>query len=132
MNFFMNQENINLPTDSELEILNILYEFGPQNVRFVNDEINKLREVGYTSTLKTMQIMMEKQMLHRVIIDRIHIYSPVQKEEETQRAVVHNLMEKAFRGNAASLVMNLLGNQETSKEELAQIKTLIETLENKK
>ena len=128
----MNTETKVIPTDSELEILSILYRHGPQNVRFVNDEINKSREVGYTSTLKTMQIMLDKQMLQREIIDRVHIYSPVQKEEITQRAVLTEVIDKAFRGNAASLVMNLLGNQETSKEELAQIKSLIESLENKK
>lgn len=121
-----------VPTDAELEILQVLYEHGPQTVRFVNDEINKSREVGYTTTLKFMQMMLEKNILHRDIIDRIHIYQPLISENQTQKTVVNDLLHRAFRGSATNLVMNLLGNENTSQQELDEIKLLIKNIESKK
>ena len=126
------QNNFQLvPTDAELEILKVLYIHGPQTVRFVNDEINKNREVGYTTTLKFMQLMLDKKLLTREIIDRSHIYRPVITEHQTQNLVLSEMLDRAFRGSASTLVMNLLGNQNTSNEELHKIKELIAELENK-
>ena len=126
------QNNFQLvPTDAELEILKVLFIHGPQTVRFVNDEINKNREVGYTTTLKVMQLMLDKKLLTRDIIDRSHIYRPVITEHQTQNLVLSEMLDRAFRGSASTLVMNLLGNQNTSVEELHKIKELIAELENK-
>ena len=100
-------------------------------MRFVNDEINKNREVGYTTTLKFMQLMLDKKLLTRDIIDRSHIYRPVITEHQTQNLVLSEMLDRAFRGSASTLVMNLLGNQNTSVEELHKIKELIAELENK-
>ena len=130
----MNKDQNNLqlvPTDAELEILKVLFIHGPQTVRFVNDEINKNREVGYTTTLKFMQLMLDKKLLTRDIIDRSHIYRPVITEHQTQNLVLSEMLDRAFRGSASTLVMNLLGNQNTSVEELHKIKELIAELENK-
>ena len=126
------QNNFQLvPTDAELEILKVLFIHGPQTVRFVNDEINKNREVGYTTTLKFMQLMLDKKLLTRDIIDRSHIYRPVITEHQTQNLVLSEMLDRAFRGSASTLVMNLLGNQNTSVEELHKIKELITELESK-
>ena len=126
------QNNFQLvPTDAELEILKVLFIHGPQTVRFVNDEINKNHEVGYTTTLKFMQLMLDKKLLTRDIIDRSHIYRPVITEHQTQNLVLSEMLDRAFRGSASTLVMNLLGNQNTSVEELHKIKELIAELENK-
>lgn len=120
-----------LPTESELEILQILWQQGPQTVRFINDELNKYREVGYTTTLKIMQIMLDKGLLTRDVQDRAHIYSPAISEESTQNVMLKDFVQTAFRGNSASLVMRALGESNASPTELAEIKALIEAMENK-
>jgi BlaI family transcriptional regulator, penicillinase repressor len=119
-----------LPTDSELEVLQILWQKGPQTVRFVNEEQNKQREVGYTTTLKIMQIMLDKGTLTREIVERSHIYTANVQEETTQTELLKGFTETAFRGNTTSLVMQALGNSNTTPEELAEIKALIEQLSN--
>lgn len=120
-----------LPTESELEILQILWQQGPQTVRFINDELNKYREVGYTTTLKIMQIMLDKGLLTRDVQDRAHTYYPAISEENTQNVMLKDFVQTAFRGNSASLVMRALGESNASANELAEIKALIEAMENK-
>jgi predicted transcriptional regulator len=119
------------PTDSELEILQILWQEGPQTVRFVNDALNKQREVGYTTTLKIMQIMLDKGILTREVADRAHIYTAAINEEATQNILLQDFVSSTFRGNSTSLVMRALGEGNTSPEELAEIKRLIEVLSTK-
>ena len=115
-----------LPTDSELEILQILWENGPSTVRFVNDKINERREVGYTSTLKTMQLMLDKGMLEREIRDRIHFYIPIMNEESTQTHLLNEFVETTFRGSTSSLFMRMLGSAgQSNRDELQKIKELI-------
>jgi BlaI family transcriptional regulator, penicillinase repressor len=120
-----------LPTDSELEVLQILWQRGSQTVRFVNDELNKQREVGYTTTLKIMQIMLDKGLVSREIHERSHIYTAVAQEEMTQTELLKDFVDAAFRGNSATLVMQALGNANTTAEELAEIKAFIEKMEQK-
>jgi predicted transcriptional regulator len=119
------------PTDSELEILQVLWENGPSTVRSVNDLINERRSVGYTTTLKIMQIMTEKGILSRRKKERTHIYTPVLKKSETQSLLIDKLLKNAFGGSAGKLVMQALGNNKTSAEELRQIKDIIKNLEKK-
>ncbi len=119
-----------LPTDSELEVLQILWQNGAQTVRFVNDEQNKQREVGYTTTLKIMQIMLDKAMLSREVVERSHIYTAKISEESTQVELLKDFSKNAFRGDTASLVMRALGEGNATAEELAEIKALIEPLLN--
>lgn len=120
------------PTESELEILQICWQNGGERtVRQVNDQLNMRREVGYTTTLKMMQIMVEKGHLVRRDEDRIHFYRPVIEESATQGQLVQNLVNNAFSGSAARLVMQALGNHQASAEELAEIKRLIVELESK-
>ncbi|WP_343531687.1 BlaI/MecI/CopY family transcriptional regulator [Pedobacter sp.] len=117
------------PTRAELEILQVLWEFGPSTVRFVNDELNKQREVNYTSTLKQMQIMAEKGILNRDASQMKHVYMPVQAELKTKGQLLDRFVDTLYRGSAANLVMQLLDNKKTSKEELEEIKRLLDELE---
>lgn len=119
-----------LPTDSELEILQVLWQNGPSTVRFVNDAINEKREVGYTSTLKTMQLMMDKNLLSRDIVERVHYYAANVSEHETQKELLTEFVHSTFRGSPSSLVMRMLGDGEASPEEINQIKEILKSLEN--
>ncbi len=114
-----------IPTDSELEVLQILWQHGPQTVRFVNDALNKKREVGYTTTLKIMQIMLDKQLVSRDIINRSHIFTATAEETSTQNNIMQQFISNTFRGSASSLVMRLLDSDTTSAEELEKIKAFI-------
>lgn len=118
------------PTDSELEILQILWTHGPSSVREVNDILNsEVRSVGYTTTLKIMQIMNEKTMVERDTTSRTHIYKSIIKEKDTKNNLVKELINNAFSGSARSLVMQALGSQNPTKEDLEEIKTLIDKLQ---
>lgn len=122
------------PTEAELEILHILWNNGAQSVRFVNDKLNEKRDpsVGYTTTLKTMQVMHEKGLVARDDSARSHIYAAAMPQVETQRNLVNHFVESAFKGSAMQLVMQALGNHDASDSELAEIKALIEMMEKNK
>lgn len=124
------KDNRNIkPTEAELEILQILWKKGPSSVKNVNEEIGKRKETGYTTTLKTMQIMFEKGLVTREKDGRSHTYNAAFKKEETQQALLDKVLETAFGGSAGKLIMQALGNKKTSKEELAEIKKMIDKLE---
>lgn len=118
------------PTDSELEIMQLLWEHGPLTVRQLNDKLNEDRRVGYTTTLKIMQIMTEKGMLIRNTDQRSHVYTPTLQPEEVQSNVLDHVVKTVFRGSRSSLILQALGNHSSSAEELAEIKALIEKLED--
>jgi len=120
------------PTESELAILSILWEKGPSTVRVVNDEMNRMKNVGYTTTLKLMQIMTEKGMVERVMEGRTHIYCAVARQEDAQVRMLDRLLKTAFSGSASKLVLQVLGNHKTSETELNEIKELINKLEGDK
>ena len=117
------------PTNSELEILSIIWQYGPSSVRFINDELNKNKKVGYTTTLKLMQIMNGKGLLEREEKGRMHIYRAAIKEKETQKQLLDKFVETAFGGSAMQLVMQALGKDTTTPEELRELKKLIEKIE---
>lgn len=119
------------PTESELEILQILWQEGPSSVRTVNEQLNEAREVGYTTTLKIMQIMADKGLVTRNTESRTHIYAAAVEEAEAQKNLLEKFVDTTFRGSAMSLVMQALGNHNASEEELDEIKALIKKLENK-
>lgn len=123
-------ENQNIkPTVAELEILQILWEKGEVTVKEVNEDINKRKETGYTTTLKTMQIMFDKGLVERKKDGRSHLYSASIKKEKTQQVLLDKILETAFGGSASKLVMQALGNKKATKEELQEIKELINKLE---
>lgn len=113
------------PTDAELEILQVLWQKGPCTVRQVYDDLTQNREIGYTTALKLMQIMYEKGLLNRLEDSRSHTYSANITEEDTQRTLVDRLVETAFRGSASKLVMQALGQGKASREELDEIRQLL-------
>ncbi|WP_234734346.1 BlaI/MecI/CopY family transcriptional regulator [Tellurirhabdus bombi] len=119
------------PTDSELEILQVIWAKGPSTVRQVNEELSRSKEVGYTTTLKLMQIMHEKNLLSRTEEGRYHIYTALVTEGDTRQNLLDRFVETTFRGSAAQLVMQALGNSKTSKEELDEIQKLIDQLSKK-
>ena len=117
------------PTEAELEILQILWENGPSTVRFINDALNKKKSVGYTTTLKIMQIMSEKNLVTRDEENRSHIYTAAYKEDETQKVLLDKFLETAFGGSASKLVMQALGNRKTSKREIEEIREFLDKIE---
>jgi predicted transcriptional regulator len=119
----------NKPTESELEILGVLWAKGPCTVRAVNDQLNEEREIGYTTTLKLMQIMAHKELVIRDKSERTHVYSPAIDQVNVQYTLLNKLMDSAFSGSASLLVMQALGQGKASKEELEAIKKLIVQLE---
>lgn len=125
----MKQKKTIKPTESELEILQVLWENGPSSVREVNDHLSRKREVGYTTTLKLLQIMTEKKLVVRIEKERKHIYSAEASREETQILLLDRFLESTFSGAAMKMVMQVLGNHKASKEELDEIKKLIKKLE---
>jgi predicted transcriptional regulator len=122
------------PTDAELEILQVLWKNGPSTVREINDELNAdpARDTGYTTTLKLMQIMVEKSLLRRDESQRTHVYTAAVREGQVQAALLDRFLAAAYRGSASKLALQLLGHHDTTPAELAEIKALIEKLESDK
>lgn len=120
------------PTESELEILSILWELKEASVRQVHERLSKTKETGYTTTLKIMQIMHAKGMVTRDEQSRSHIYCPATNQKETQKSLLKNLMNTAFGGSAQNLVMQALGQENPSKQELEEIRAFLDQLEQKK
>lgn len=118
------------PTESELEILQLLWQSGPSTVRQVNEQLQQKREVGYTTTLKIMQIMHEKGILSREKTGKTHIYSSAIRQDDTQRAMLDRFVERAYGGSALKLVLQALGNHQASPEEIDKIRAYLDQLEN--
>lgn len=130
----MKENNKNIePTKSELEILQVLWQHGPSTVRFVNDKLNEQgREVNYTTTLKLMQIMAEKEILKRDQSSMKHIYIPAQEEQKTKGYLLNRFVDTMFNGSASQLMMQLLGNKKPSKKELQELKKMLDKLDKEK
>ncbi len=118
------------PTKAELEILHVLWACGPSTVRFVNDKLNEQREVNYTSTLKVMQIMADKGILRRDERQMKHIYHAVEEEQKTKDHLLDKFVESVYQGSTGKLLMQVLGNKKTSKEDLDNIREILNRLEN--
>jgi BlaI family transcriptional regulator, penicillinase repressor len=121
-----NRESLPKPTETELELLRVLWEKGPATVRELHDAVNLQRAVGYTSVLKILQIMTEKGLVEREEANKAHIYRPAASQEETQNQLLRDLSERLFSGSAAQLAMHALAMQPASAEELEEIRNLIE------
>jgi predicted transcriptional regulator len=117
------------PTDAELEILTVLWQRGPSTVREVHDSLNTGRETGYTTVLKLLQIMSEKDLVRRDETQRAHVYEARLAQETTQQQLVGDLLERAFDGSAMNLVMQALQTKRASAEELSQIRDLLDEFE---
>ena len=116
------------PTESELEILRILWERNNASVREVHEELSKTKEAGYTTTLKLMQIMHEKGLVGRDDSIKTHIYHPEVSREKTQKHLIGKMITNLFGGSSTELVLHALGNHKASPEELEEIQQLLNNL----
>jgi predicted transcriptional regulator len=125
----MTQKPLPRPTDAELAILRVLWQRGASTVRQVQEELNRKRPTGYTTALKLLQIMAEKELVVRDETRRSHIYEARLSEGQTQRQLIGDLLERAFGGSAQKLVLQALAAGKTSAEDLAEIRQLLDRLE---
>jgi BlaI family transcriptional regulator, penicillinase repressor len=114
------------PTDAELAILRVLWEQGACTVRQVHEALSRDRPAAYTTALKMLQIMTEKGLVRRDVSDRTHVYQPRLSEEQTQRQLVRDLLDRAFGGSSSKLVMQALSAKRATPEELTEIRRLLE------
>jgi len=121
------------PTRAQLEILQVLWKYGPSTVRFVNDQLNRQKDsLSYTSTLKLMQIMHEKGMVQRDESSMTHIYSAVLEEQKTRGVVLKKFVDTMYAGSVKSLMLELLGNEKTTHKDWDTIKDLLTKLDDEK
>jgi predicted transcriptional regulator len=120
------------PTDAELAILRVLWERGPSTVRQVHEVLGRDRPVAYTTALKLLQIMTEKGLVERDERDRTHVYRARLSEEQTQRQLVRDLVDRAFGGSATKLVMQALASRRASPDELREIRRAIDSARQEK
>jgi len=113
------------PTESELEILCVLWNLQKATVRMVHEELTRQKSCGYTTTLKLMQIMHEKKLVVRDESSKSHIYAPAVSKEQTQTNLVNNMIQNLFSGSGSQLVLQALGNHQPSKEEIDKIEDLL-------
>lgn len=121
----------NKPTTAELEILDLLWEHEQATVKEIHEILNQRKPTMYTTVLKFMQIMHEKGLVERDVSSKAHIYRAKQTQSETQKNLVSDLLEKAFRGSALRLVQHVLETKPASAEELSEIRKLIAEAEEK-
>lgn len=119
------------PTESELEILSILWELKTATVRDIHERLSLTKDTGYTTTLKIMQIMHAKGLLLRDEQSRTHVYRPAVDEQVTRKGLVSDFVATAFGGSAKNLVMQALGQSAPSQEELNEIRAFLDQLEQK-
>lgn len=116
------------PTESELEILQVLWQRGQATVREVHEELSSTKDAGYTTTLKLMQIMNEKGLVKRDDSSKTHIYEAIANKEKTQQHLVGKMMNSLFDGSASQMVMRALGSSKPSKTEIEEIQKLLDQL----
>jgi predicted transcriptional regulator len=120
------------PTDVELAILRVLWHRGPSSVREVHEALRETRDTGYSTTLKMMQVMFDKRLLKRDESRRPQVYAPSSPEEQTQRQMVDDLVQKVFGGSARKLVLRAVQSEHVTAQELAEIRKLLRELEGGK
>jgi len=127
----LNSHNNAEPTKAQLEILQVLWKHGPSTVRFVNDQLNQQKQeaLSYTSTLKLMQIMLEKEMVRRDESNMTHVYAAVLEEQKTKRVVLDKFVDSMYEGSVKNLMLELLGNEKTSNKDWDSIKQLLQKLD---
>ena len=117
------------PSELEYAILQVLWQKGPATVRDVHTALTAAREIGYTSVLKTLQIMTEKGLVVRDEAERAHVYTPAFSEETAQGNILTDLMQRVFGGSAQHLALRALQVKPTTKEERMEIRRLLDALE---
>ena len=128
----MTSVKLNKPTEGELEILKVLWNNNKASVRTVHETLLKVKDCGYTTTLKLMQIMFEKGLVSRDDSNKIHIYTANVTREKTQKQFLNKMIESLFAGSSTNLVLQALGNHKASNEELEKIQVLLNQLKQTK
>lgn len=114
-----------IPSNSELEILHVLWRKGPQTVRQIHPALRRKREIGYTTVLKTLQVMAEKGLVTRDETERSHVYRAAVPEKSVKRRLVSDLLDRVFEGSAANLVLQALSTKRASPEDIRKIRKLL-------
>jgi BlaI family penicillinase repressor len=127
----MKQELKSQPTPSELEILHVLWTRGPSTVREIHDVLSESKDLGYTSALKLLQIMTTKGLVTRTEEQRAHVYSATQPAEATKQQFASDVLQRVFRGSASQLMQHVLSGKRGSKEEIDEIRRLLDEYERK-
>jgi len=117
------------PTNAEMKILSVIWEHGPKTVREVHDLISQKETIGYTTVLKFMQIMTEKGLLERDASVRPQIFSAAQPQQQTQKMMLRDLVDRAFAGSPGNLALQALSTRKSTPKELREIRTLLDKLE---
>ena len=120
------------PTQSELEILSVLWDAGPSTVREVQQTLEARKPTGYTTVLKLLQIMTEKGLVRRDERERAHRYAPRLPRERTEQQIIGDLLDRAFGGSSSRLVMRALSSRKATPEELDRIRALLDEIEGGK
>jgi predicted transcriptional regulator len=128
----MTSVKLNKPTEGELEILKVLWNNNKASVRTVHETLLKVKDCGYTTTLKLMQIMFEKGLVSRDDSNKIHIYTANVTREKTQKQFLNKMIDSLFAGSSTNLVLQALGNHKASNEELEKIQVLLNQLKQTK
>ena len=121
----------NNPTPSELEILQVLWSRGPSTVREVHDALGRTKQIGYTSVLKLMQIMTAKGLVTRTENQRAHVYEAGEPAEKTKQQFATDMLQRVFQGSASELMMHALAGRRSSKEELKELRRMLDEFERK-
>jgi BlaI family penicillinase repressor len=119
------------PTTSELEILHVLWERGPSTVHEVHDAISAKKPLGYTTVLKLLQIMTTKGLVKRDEQERAHVYEAWQPAEKTKRQIAEDMLQRVFDGSASELMLHALAERRSSKQEIAELRRLLDEYERK-
>ncbi|MEQ6117946.1 BlaI/MecI/CopY family transcriptional regulator [Reichenbachiella sp. MALMAid0571] len=125
----MSEKNIQKPSEAELEILQALWEYEPCSVRAVHEQLVKKKDVGYTTTLKQMQRMLEKSLIKRDGTGKSHVYSANISQSDIKASFFDKVLDGVFQGSAMDLVMHALGRGKTSPEELAELRSFLDKME---
>ena len=127
----MSHTPLQKPTVSELQILQVLWERGPSTVREVHDALQEEKALGYTTVLKLMQIMTVKGLVTRSETQRAHVYEAQEPAEKTKQQFALDMMQRVFRGSASELMLHALAGRHSSKEELKELRRLLDEYERK-
>ena len=127
-----NNSSVQRPTDAELNILSVIWQLGEVTVRQVFNHLAETKEIGYSTVLKLMQIMVKKGILQKDESQKPQIFSPSISQQDTQKSLLVDLKNKAFVGSTSSLVLSALSDELASVDELREIREMIEELERKK
>lgn len=117
------------PTEKELEILQVLWEKGPSSVKEVHEVMGGNHRNGYTTILKFLQIMFEKEIVSRQKSGKLHLYKAISTKENTKQQMIDKIIDTVFEGSASQLILSALGNGKSSKEELKEIRKYLDQLE---